>query len=57
MTNALLKGVEGVFIPVKDPANSAIWYEGYSWIQTNLYRRKGCSNEDWRTLSDGSMPG
>ncbi|WP_299510509.1 VOC family protein [uncultured Rummeliibacillus sp.] len=26
MTNALLKGVEGIFIPVKDPANSAIWY-------------------------------
>ncbi|MCH7321494.1 VOC family protein [Solibacillus sp. MA9] len=27
MTKALLKGMEGVFIPVKDPVLSAKWYE------------------------------
>jgi glyoxylase I family protein len=27
MTKPLLKGMEGVFIPVKDPAFSAKWYE------------------------------
>ena len=27
MAKALLKGMEGVFIPVKDPALSAKWYE------------------------------
>ena len=27
MTNPIFKGMEGVFIPVKDPAISAKWYE------------------------------
>lgn len=27
MTQSLLKGIEGVFIPVKDPKLSANWYE------------------------------
>ncbi|RDU37798.1 VOC family protein [Neobacillus piezotolerans] len=27
MAKPLLKGMEGVFIPVKDPADSAKWYE------------------------------
>lgn len=27
MTNPLLMGMEGVFIPVKDPKLSANWYE------------------------------
>jgi len=27
MSTALLRGVEGIFIPVKDPAASAKWYE------------------------------
>lgn len=42
MTKPLLKGMEGVFIPVKDPKTSAKWYEEILGFQLIYMEEEAC---------------